>query len=133
MQNAIALPFSFDSSGLVNHTSDDKKIWQDRIAMVIMTNFGERVMRPSFGSEVPQMAFENIDTAKTLITQSIGSAFAKWLGALSLVNVTYSVDPIDFYLVAEIHYTYGPSKQIETTKLKTAILTRAGDTILEVE
>lgn len=133
MQNAIALPFSFDSSGLVNHTSDDKKIWQDRVAMVIMTNFGERVMRPNFGSEVPQLAFETLDSAQSLIKQAVAVAFSKHLPSLTLSGVTFSIDPIDFYLVAEIHYRYGPTKQIETTKLKTAVLTRAGDIIVEVE
>lgn len=133
MQNAIALPFSFDSSGLVNHTSDEKKIWQDRVVMVVMTNFTERVMRPDFGSEVSQVVFENTESAKTLIKQAVTVAFSKHLPALSLIDVTFSIDPIDFYLVAEIHYRYGPSKQIETTKLKTALLTRAGDIIVEVE
>ena len=133
MQSAIALPFSFDSSGLVSHSSDDQKIWQDRVVLVLMTNIGERVMRPNFGSDVPKMAFENIETAKTLITQAVASAFARWLGSLSLEDVTYSIDPIDYYLIAEVHYKYGPSKQIETVKLKTALLTRAGDTIVEAE
>mgnify|MGYP003335944982 CR=1 FL=1 len=131
MQNAIALPFSFDSSGLVNHTNDEKKIWQDRVAMVIMTNLGERVMRPNFGSEVPQVAFESIGAAQTLITQSVESAFAKHLPSLSLIKVTFEIDPIDFYLVAEIHYRYGPVKNSESAKLKTAVLTRAGDIIVE--
>lgn len=133
MQNAIALPFAFDSSGLVNHTSDEKKIWQDRVALVVMTNLGERVMRPNFGSEVPAMSFENIESATSLIKQAITTAFSKHLTALSLLDVTFSVDPIDFYLIAEIHYRYGQARQVETTKLKTALLTRAGETIVEVE
>lgn len=131
MQSAMSLPFSFDSAGLVNHTSDESKIWQDRITIVLMTYIGERVMRPSFGSQVPSHVFENLETAKTLTTQAIGDAFERWLSALSLQGITYTVDPIDFYLVADIHYTYGPSKQIETVKLKTALLTRAGDIIVE--
>lgn len=132
-ESAMSLPFSFDSSGSVNKTADIKKIWQDRIAMVIMTKLGERLMRPAFGSEVPALAFENIDTAITLARQAISAAFAKWLPALTLIDVVFTTDPIDYFLIADIHYRYGPTTQIETVKLKTALLTRAGDTILEVQ
>lgn len=133
MQSAIALPFSFDSAGLVNHSSDDKKIWQDRVAMVIMTKTGERVMRPSFGSEVPAVVFENTGDAISVITQAIELAFAEWLSSLTLADVDFSVDPIDGYLVAEISYKYGPTRELETIKLKTALLTRAGDIIVEAD
>lgn len=133
MQSAIALPFSFDSAGLVNHTADEKKIWQDRVVMVIMTKTGERVMRPSFGSEVPGVVFENIDEAMNVIRQAIDLAFSRWLSSLNLLDVEFSVDEVDGHLVAEVFYKYGPTNQIEGVKLKTAVLTRAGDTIVESE
>ena len=133
VMEAMALPFSFDSSGKVNHTTDVKKIWQDRVAMVIMTVIGERIMRPTFGSEVPTLVFENIDTATTLIRQAVSAAFSQWLGSLTFESIEFSSDPYDYYLVAQINYRYGQTKQIETVKLKTAILTRAGDKILEAE
>lgn len=131
-ESAISLPFSFDSAGLIGHTSDIKKIWQDRVALVVMTKLGERVMRPGFGSEVPAVAFENIDTAISLTRQSIATAFSRWLPALTLVDVIFTTDPIDFYLVADIRYTYSSLSEVTNVKLKTAVLTRSGDTILEV-
>ena len=131
-ESAISLPFQFDSSGMVGHTSNISKIWQDRVALVIMTRLGERIMRPGFGSEVPGVAFENIDTAITLCRQSITSAFSSHLPNLTLTDIIFQVDPIDFYLVADIRYRYSPTSPTDTVKLKTAILTRAGETILEV-
>jgi phage baseplate assembly protein W len=131
-ESSISLPFIFDSAGMVNHTSDLQKIWQDRIAMVVMTKLNERLMRPSFGSEVPAVAFENMDTAQTLARQAISTAFSRWLPALTLIDVVFTTDPVDFYLVADIRYRYGPTSQSDNVKLKTAILTRSGDTILEV-
>ena len=133
MQNAIALPFSFDSAGLVNHTNDEKKIWQDRVVMVLMTKLGERVMRPGFGSDVPSVSFENETDAIPLLRQAIGVAFSRWLETLSLIKIEFSTDPIDYYVVADIFYRYGPTNEIENVKIKTAVLTRAGDTILEAE
>jgi hypothetical protein len=131
-ETAITLPFGFDSSGMVSHTSNIAKIWQDRVALVVMTRLGERIMRPGFGSDVPSVAFENIDTAITLCNQSITTAFSTHLPNLTLTDVVFQVDPIDFYLIADIRYRYSPTSPTDTVKLKTAILTRAGETILEV-
>lgn len=131
-ESAISLPFGFDSSGMVAHTSNSAKIWQDRVALVVMTRLGERVMRPGFGSDVPSVAFENMDTAITLCRQAITAAFSTHLPDLTLNDIVFKVDPIDFYLVADIKYRYSPTSPTDTVKLKTAILTRAGETILEV-
>lgn len=131
-ESAISLPFSFDSAGLIGHTSDIKKIWQDRIAMVVMTKLGERIMRPGFGSEVPSVAFENVDTAISLCRQAITTAFSRWLPALTLIDIIFTTDPIDFFLVADIRYSYSPLSEVNNVKLKTAVLTKSGDTILEV-
>ena len=131
-ESAITLPFGFDSSGKVSHTSNIAKIWQDRVALVVMTRLGERIMRPGFGSDVPSVAFENMDTAIILCNQSITTAFSTHLPSLTLTDVIFEVDPIDFYLIADIRYRYSPTSPTDTVKLKTAILTRAGETILEV-
>ena len=120
---AISLPFQFDSSGMVANTSNISKILQDRVALVIMTKLGERVMRPGFGSDVPSVAFENIETAITLCRQSITTAFSTHLPSLTLTDIIFQVDPIDFYLVADIRYRYSPTSPTDTVKLKTAILT----------
>ena len=55
---AISLPFSFDSSGGVSYTTDNKKMWQDRVVLVVMTLLKERVMRPTFGSSAKATVFE---------------------------------------------------------------------------
>lgn len=132
MSKAISLPFSFDSSGAVAYTQDEKKIWQDRVVLVLMTRLGERVMRPTFGSELKDSLFETEDAAVTMIKKSVSVAFSRWLPQLELLGVNTTVDPVDAYIVVEVSYRYSPRANEQRVKIKTAILSRSGETILEV-
>jgi len=132
MPKAISLPFSFDSSGAVAYTQDEKKMWQDRVVLVLMTRLGERVMRPTFGSEVKDSLFETEDAAVTMIRKSVSVAFSRWLSQLELISVTTTVDPVDGFIVLEVGYRYSPRENEQRVKIKTAILSRSGETILEV-
>lgn len=131
-ERAISMPFSFDSSGAVSYTRDIRKIWQDRVVMVIMTKLRERIMRPAFGSEVHEFIFESEETATAELQGAVSVAFAKWLPALQLLGVDVSKDPLDQYIVVDVRYKYDPKLEGQSVKIKTAILTRSGDTILEV-
>lgn len=130
-QRAITLPFGFDASGGVSYAVDEQKIWQDRVAIVVMTKLRERVMRPTFGSAVPNVVFESLSTGFTLAKQAIESSFTTWLPQLKLVSVTGEVDDSASAIYIQIAFKYREENET-TVRLKTAILNRAGETILEV-
>jgi uncharacterized protein len=132
MSKAIALPFSFDANGAVNNTQDNKKIFQDRITLLVMTYLGERVNRPNFGSSIKAVTFENIPEATQLIKQEVSVAFNKWLPYLNLLDATPQIDPVDNILSISITYNYGMNANPETVSVKTAIISRSGDVITEV-
>ena len=129
---AIALPFSFNSSGAISYSEDPQKIWQDRVVLVVMTVFGERVMRPSFGSDAKYGSFENINDAIVMVKQTVASAFSAWLQELNFVDLTGSMDPTDQNLVLLVSYKVGTGDQVYTTKVRTSVFSRAGELILEV-
>ena len=64
--------------------------------------------------------------------QAVAAGFAQWLKPLTLTKVTVTVDPTDGYLVATVQYKYEKDKNEQSVKIKTAILSRSGDVILEV-
>jgi phage baseplate assembly protein W len=132
-ERAMSLPFSFDSSGSVSYTTDEKKIWQDRVVLVVMTRLNERVMRPTFGSESSNSLFENTSSASGLLKDTIATAFSNWLKDLILTDVSIYTDSTDGYIVAEIFYRYNPIENEQSVKIKTAILSRTGEVILEVQ
>lgn len=131
-QRAISLPFSFDSSGGIGYTQDERKIWQDRVVIVIMTGLEERVMRPSFGTNVKKTVFETINDALAAIRQAVSQGFATWLQQLTLIEVIGTTDPVDGNLSIEVKYRLRNNPEVESVRVKTAILSRSGDTILEI-
>lgn len=133
MSTAISLPFAFTEYGAVGATEDPAKIWQDRVAAAVMTGLGERVMRPTFGSEVGKAVGESVNDAIVIVRQSIEVAFGRWLKDLSLLGVSGYIDPYDDYLVIQIKYNYRAQNLIQTLNIKTAILSRSGEVLLEVE
>lgn len=127
----ISLPFSFNSSGAVSYTESEEKIWQDRVVSVVMTNLTERVMRPTFGSDVKKATFENFDDASVLIEQTISAAFTTWLPSLTIDRISTAPDQKDGSMYITILYKYNKYLNSSVT-IKTAFLNRAGDIILEV-
>jgi phage baseplate assembly protein W len=89
-------------------------------------------MRPTFGSTTGESQFESQTTAESAIQQAIYAGFAQWLKPLTLTAVTFTTDPADGYLVATVQYKYEKEKNEQSVKIKTAILSRSGDVILEV-
>lgn len=130
-ERAITMPFSIDNSGGIGYTESLEKIWQDRVLLAVMTNLGDRVMRPNFGGTVGASLFENINDAIALIRQSVQITFGKWLQQLSLISVVGVVGS-DSYLTIQIFYNLKNSSQEQSVTIKTAILSRSGDIILEV-
>jgi hypothetical protein len=129
---AITLPFSFNSSGAVSSTSDPKKIWQDRVVLAVMTHLNERVMTPKYGSSIGEAEFLKVTDAKGIIQQAIKTAFTTWLPALTLKDVATTSDPNSNFLVVNVTYAYGTNANNEQVAIKTAILSRSGDTYTEV-
>lgn len=129
---AISLPFSINEVGGISYTTDAAKVWQDRVTLVVMTNLNERVMNPTFGSNIGLSVFQNVNDAMTLIQQSVSLAFSRWLTPLTLLSVSGYIDPVDSRLVLEINYKLRDADNGQSVTIKTAILSRAGDVLLEV-
>jgi hypothetical protein len=63
---------------------------------VLMTNLGERLMRPTFGAGLNQWVGKpNTESTRHLIASSITAAVAKWEQRVALSNVTVTTDPTD--------------------------------------
>jgi hypothetical protein len=93
-EKTITLPFSIDSYGKINVTTDPKKIWNDRIISAINTNLGERVMYPAFGTTIGLTILDTRDSLSSTIETEINRIFSLYFRLLRLnsVDVTYSAD-----------------------------------------
>lgn len=88
MSIGIALPFQVAPSGRVLTTADPTRIGLNHLKSYILTAPGERVMRPTFGTQVTQLLFENDDpiTAE-LVKKSIARQVAADVNDVVLIGI----------------------------------------------
>ena len=91
MEISISLPFTVTSYGSVATTTEQSKLWADRVRAVIGTNIKERVMLPDFGTLVPEAFMQTEDDAESTIKTEVERGFTKYLDQLNLssVNITF--------------------------------------------
>ena len=136
MSKVIQLPFHIASDGSVSHTSDESKMWQDRVLSAVMTRFNERVMKPSYGSGVGETVFSGTTDARVNIRQAIETAFSSHLPFLTLnsCDVYEDIEDGEGILTANIEFSYPrlASQAESSLVIKTQYLSRSGDVLLEV-
>jgi len=123
METAISLPFSLDPYGAILATTDQSKIWSDRVRSVIGTNYHERVLRPLFGSLVPSAFMETTDAAEALINSEVATAFGTYLPLLTLQSTDITYDEYTNEMQVTITYSL-PDTTTEATTI--AIITVDG-------
>ena len=129
IERAIALPFSFNSAGELSYTNDEKKIIQDQVVLTVMTKFGERVMRPNFGSDVQKALFENIEESTETIKSSVATCFATWLPNLELIDVNPTIDTDNGVIDIQVEYRKGLVTLSQSLQLTSGLYSRSGDLI----
>lgn len=122
METTISLPFRVTSYGTIASTTEQTKIWSDRVRAVIGTNIRERIMNPDFGTLVPEAFMQTQDDAETLIRNEVERGFAKFLDLLTLSSVDVSYDEYSSTTNVVITYDLPNSEQTSTTIAVVSIL-----------
>ena len=84
---AISYPFTLNVFGETTSTTDQKKIYTDRVLTLLSTSIGERPMRPTYGTNLGLAMFENQGVAEVAIPAAIRSAIATWLPELTVNEI----------------------------------------------
>ncbi len=109
----IDYPFRFDSSGRTATTSNDEHI-RDLIEQVLFTIPGERVNRPTFGTNLMQLVFAPNSPELAATTQFlVQGALQEWLGELIQVEAV-QVTSEDATLVVIVQYRIRRTQQRQT-------------------
>lgn len=127
-QRAITLPFSINENYGIGFTSNENKIWRDRVFLALMTGLRERVMRPDYGSQIKQVLFENEQTADAVIQTTVRAAFTTWLPSLSLLDVITELDVETMQFIITIKYRL-PNATTDEITIDTGTFTRSGDIV----
>ena len=99
----IDFTFSFDATGRTAKTSwSDHK--RDLLLQFLLTQIGERVNRPDFGTPLPQACFEGNSDELAEVTQFIAKAgLQRWLGNVVEV-IQLETTAVDAELRIELVY-----------------------------
>jgi uncharacterized protein len=93
--------------------SYDNDLIQQAMIQIILTEKGERVMRPTFGSGVLKYVFENNDDLlEALIQTEVASALGRWEPRIILQNV--QVTQNDTQVIVDIFYVVILTRQQQT-------------------
>lgn len=133
VNTAIALPFSFTSSGGVLSTSNIGKIWSDRVLSAIGTRHFERVMNLNYGSKVVDSLFDLSSVVVGDLKKEIEVVFARELGQLHLLSVVVTENAAvtgDIIIGVAIDYEL-PSKQKDSILVKLGTFTTSGELVRE--
>ena len=115
-EKAISLPFSIDTFGSVGTTTEQSKIWSDRVRSVLGTSLRERVMRPTFGTLIPFSLFNNVENAISEIKEEVTRAFGRQLRLLTLKNTSIEHDTYNNSLKVTVTYSL-PNQETNQTSI----------------
>jgi uncharacterized protein len=106
-----AFPLKIDSQGGISLTTERNEI-QQSILIILSTETGQRVMRPTFGSRLHELVFapNNSHTA-ALARRYVEEALGMWEPRINNLNIDVKPDPSETSrLMIEINY------QVRATK-----------------
>lgn len=114
IEQAIKLPFTIGFTGSIEATTDQRKIWDDRVLSVIGTAEGERVQRYYFGSKIHFDTFETVTAAESQIYSNISEAFSRYLPLLSFTDLQTSFSQDTGVLSVTVFYSLPDGTQGST-------------------
>jgi phage baseplate assembly protein W len=129
-ESAISLPFSLNKFGKIATTSDQSKLWQDRVLSAIGTTVSERPMRVDYGTRIAYELFDTIEATEVHIRQEISDAFTKFLPALTLTDVVVTPNEKTGSISVDIEYSL-PNNDQATTSIGVAYISGSNQLIEE--
>jgi len=124
----ITLPFG-KSSGLFNlsYTTEEQSI--SNLKNLLLTRKGERVFQPNFGSNIPSLLFEQMNSSLEVdLEQSLRDDIGFWLPYIVIDDILIQPD-FDRNLV-RIELSFRVTKQGANTQI-IIFVDSAGNTIIE--
>lgn len=115
MPKQLNFPYTIDGSGRTGSSGYEQHI-RALIAQVLFTDPGERVNRPTFGSGLRQMVFEEGNSETFAAAQFlVQTALEKWLGELiDVEDVEVSIEETTLSVL--IQYTIRSTEEQQTTR-----------------
>jgi len=112
--SGITYPMQSSTSGSIRESTGIQKI-EESIRIILGTQYGERLMRPDFGSNLKSLVFapNNAATAN-LARYYVEEGLRRWEPRIELIEVLVENDNLHGMLLIEIHYRLRATKNVHT-------------------
>lgn len=115
----VTLPIRLGANGYFEYTTDAMTQIKANLTNLLLTQKGERVMQPDFGSELHLFIFEPMtENAMANLRASIESSVAEWMPFVQIIDVQREFNDRDNLMTLVI----GFSTIIDPTKADTLTL-----------
>jgi hypothetical protein len=104
-EQALSIPFRILPNGLIETSTDQVKIWSDRVLSVLGTGVGERVRQHPIGSEIYDQMFGTVDDAMEGIERAIQKSFTLFLPLLNYQSTEFDFDEYQNTLGVTVFYS----------------------------
>jgi uncharacterized protein len=110
----VGFPVAVDAGGGIAETAGPDKI-DDAIRIILGTQHGERVMRPTFGANLQSLVFapNNIATAN-LARHYVEDALGRWEPRIDLLEVLVENDNRAGTLLIHVHYRVRATQDVQS-------------------
>lgn len=116
----IDFPFHFDERGRTAQTDDDEHI-RDLIEQLLLTNPGERVNRPDFGSGLMQLVFApNSPELAAALQYTLQAALQQWLSDLIELQ-SLEVTSLDSSLSISVQYLVRRTNESQLARISRSV------------
>jgi phage baseplate assembly protein W len=122
---AIKHPFHLDSFGKITSTSDQNKIYLDRLLSLLSTMVYQRPMRSLYGTDIFRALYETGDDYIQAVRESITRAVSTYLPILTIVNIDIKDSDTEGKSTVEITVSF-PDNTIDSVQINTLFLSNDG-------
>lgn len=110
-----ALPIERGLGGYWHSKGTEKLIWSG-IVYILGTRIGTRIMQPTFGSAIPELLWEPVDSSIVpLIIRYTTDALYQWEKRINIINVNASFDASSIYITIQYMMKNDPQTMVEGT------------------
>lgn len=105
MDREISLPFRLNAQGRIATTTDPADAGRQHLTTFLLTDPGERIMRPDFGSPIRQAVFEPLnELTAALLLERCRDKVSQYVNGVALRNLSAPIDSASATLQVTVEF-----------------------------
>jgi uncharacterized protein len=109
-----SFPWALSSTGGIRESAGLRKV-EESIRVVLGTQYGERVMRPTFGCNLKSLAFApNHEATANLARHYVEDGLRQWEPRIELLEVRVENDRLQNALMIHVHYRVKATQDVRS-------------------